>query len=207
MIYDSMIAAIMCGGKGNRMRQFVDVEKPMLKIKGKPMIERVLDALVESQMFERIIGVPSPNTPKTSAFLHCYLPSLIDIIKTKGRSYSKDLSVVLNKVKPAVVFVVAADIPLLNPKIVQNVIRRCSSQLPCVSIISEKQFVDNIGMKSGLVLTIKSKQYCHTGITVIDSSRVKGVCNLKEYYVIMNEKEIAVNVNTGGELDVAKRLV
>jgi GTP:adenosylcobinamide-phosphate guanylyltransferase len=62
-------------------------------------------------------------------------------------------------------------------------------------------------MKSGLVLTIKSKQYCHTGITVIDSSRVKGVCNLKEYYVIMNEKEIAVNVNTGGELDVAKRLV
>lgn len=203
-----MIAAIMCGGKGSRMQNFVNVEKPLLELKGKTMIERVLDALTQSGEFHKIIGVTSSNTPRTKAFIGCYISWLtIDVIKTEGKSYSQDLSIILNKLKPATVFVVPADLPLLNPKIIQEIIGRYSSGLPCVSIVSDKQFVVDMGVKPSLVLSINSKEYCHTGITIVDSSKVKGIATLKEYYVIMNEREIVVNVNTRRELEIAERLL
>src|SRR6188472_3186994 len=89
-----MIAAIMCGGKGSRIRQSPNIEKPLLKIKDKTMIENILHALIASKKFGRIVGVSSPNTPKTSTFLGYCSPGIIDVIETEGISYSKDLSVV-----------------------------------------------------------------------------------------------------------------
>lgn len=203
-----MIAAMMCGGKGSRMENFIDVEKPLLQVKGKTMVERVLDALVQSRDFDKIFGVISSNTPKTNVFVSYYLSwSTVDIIKTEGKSYSTDLSIVLNNLKPSTIFVIPADLPLLNPKIIHKIISRYKPGLPCVSIISDKQFVVNMGIKPSLILNINSKEYCHTGITIVDSSKVEGFTTVKEYYVIMNEKEVVVNVNTRGELEIAERLL
>ncbi len=202
-----MVAAIMCGGKGSRMRHSADFEKPLLKLKDKTMIEHVLHALAASKKFGRIVGVSSSNTPKTSAFLSYCSPDLIDVIETEGTSYSRDLCMVLKNLKPAMVFVVSSDLPLLNPKIVQNIIYSCLPQLPCISIVSEKQYVQSIGIKPSVVITIGAKEYCHSGINIIDSSKIDDDCKLEEYYLIMNEKEIAVNVNTREELEVAERLL
>jgi GTP:adenosylcobinamide-phosphate guanylyltransferase len=203
-----MIAAIMCGGKGSRIKNSIDMEKPLLKLKGKTMIEIVLYALAESHEFDKIIGVTSSNTPKTHAFVNCYLALLMtDLIKTEGISYSKDLSIVLNKLKPATIFVVPADLPLLSTRVVQKVLNKYYAVSPCVSIVSDYKFVVNMGIKPSLVLNINSKEYCHTGISIIDSSKVMGFATLKEYYIIMNEKEIAVNVNTKEELEIAERLI
>lgn len=203
-----MIAAMMCGGKGSRMENFIDIEKPLLEVKGKTMVERVLDALVQSRDFDKIFGVISSNTPKTNVFVSYYLSwSTVDIIKTEGKSYSTDLSIVLNNLKPSTIFVIPADLPLLNPKIIHKIISRYKPGLPCVSIISDKQFVVNMGIKPSLILNINSKEYCHTGITIVDSSKVEGFTTVKEYYVIMNEKEVVVNVNTRGELEIAERLL
>jgi GTP:adenosylcobinamide-phosphate guanylyltransferase len=52
-----IVAAIMCGGKGSRMGQSSYIEKPLLRVKDKTMIEYVLHALVASKKFERIVGV------------------------------------------------------------------------------------------------------------------------------------------------------
>jgi GTP:adenosylcobinamide-phosphate guanylyltransferase len=57
------------------------------------------------------------------------------------------------------------------------------------------------------VLTIGTKEYCHSGIILIDSSRYKIDSELEEYYLIMNEKELAINVNTIAELNTAERLL
>jgi adenosylcobinamide-phosphate guanylyltransferase len=202
-----IVAAIMCGGKGSRMGQSSYIEKPLLRVKDKTMIEYVLHALVASKKFERIVGVSSSNTPKTSTFLGECSPTLIDVIETEGTSYSKDLSAVLRSLKPAMVFVVSSDLPLLNAKIVQNIIFSCLLELPCISIVSEKQYVQSIGIKPSLVVTIGAKEYCHSGISIIDSSKINKDHKLEEYYIIMNEKEIAVNVNTRQELDVARGLL
>src|ERR671913_52029 len=148
----------MCGGKGTRMAS--SMEKSLVKLGSKTLIERVLDALVEYRHFESIIAMPSLNTPATSTFLYTheyYTSGKIKVLEGRGVNYSLDLSYVLSKVKPAVVFVVSADLPLLNP-------------------------------------------------ILIHSSRCKINSELEENYLILNEKEIAININTVVELKTAERL-
>ena len=205
-----MIAALMCGGKGSRLVTPLAIEKPLLGLKGGTMIDLVIEALLRSEQFDKILALPSFNTPKTTEYLstHRYTSlQAIDVIETEGVSYSSDLSAVVSKLKPARVFVVSADLPLLNPKIVKKIVARCLPCTPCVSIMLEKLFVKSIGITPSIVTFIGMKEYCHSGITVLDSSRVSTEHCLEEHYELMNNVELAVNVNTIQEFKIAKDLL
>jgi adenosylcobinamide-phosphate guanylyltransferase len=205
-----MIAALMCGGRGTRMNVVIETEKPILKLKGVPMVERVLGALIESGQFDKIVAVSSINTPKTTVFLRNHYHSssgLIDVVETNGISYSKDLSMVVHQFTPSRVFVVSADLPLLNSKIVQDISVRCMLNFPCVSVVLEKLFVQRIGIEPSITLVIGKKEYSHSGITILDSSKVNRDRILEEHYVVMNKKELAVNVNSTRELEMAETML
>jgi adenosylcobinamide-phosphate guanylyltransferase len=205
-----MIAALMCGGRGTRMNAVIETEKPMLKLRGVTMVERVLRALVGFRQFEKIVAISSLNTPKTTVFLrnHYYSSSgLIDVVETKGISYSKDLSIVVHKFEPSRVFVVSADLPLLNPKIVQDIAVRSMPNFPCVSVVLEKLFVERIGIEPSIRIIIGKKEYSHSGITILDSSKVNRDRILEEHYIVMNKKELAVNVNSTRELEMAEAML
>jgi adenosylcobinamide-phosphate guanylyltransferase len=202
-----MIAAVMCGGKGTRMG-LSNNEKPLLKIKGKTLIGWVINALLDSQRFVKIVGVSSPNTPQTNRFLQYHYGHLIDIIESKGANYSEDLCSLLDKIKPFKTFIVSADLPLLSPKMIRKIVKSCISlHSQCISIVLEEYFVRCLGIKPSIVFNIGKQEYCHSGIMIIDSSKSKTQQNLDEYYLVMNEKEIAINVNTPMDLNVAKKLI
>jgi GTP:adenosylcobinamide-phosphate guanylyltransferase len=202
-----MIAAVMCGGKGTRMG-LSNNEKPLLKIKGKTLIGWVINALLDSQRFVKIVGVSSPNTPQTSRFLQYHYGHLIDIIEAKGANYSDDLCSLLDKIKPFKTFIVSADLPLLSPKMIRKIVKFCTGiHSQCISIVLEEYFVRCLGIKPSIVFNIGKQEYCHSGIMIIDSSKSKTQQNLDEYYLVMNEKEIAINVNTPMDLNVAKKLI
>ena len=57
-------ALIMAGGKGTRMN--LDCEKPMVEVNNKPMINYVVDALLESRYVDKILVAVSDNTPLTA---------------------------------------------------------------------------------------------------------------------------------------------
>lgn len=205
-----MIAALMCGGKGSRLDTLVAIEKPLLRLTGCTMIDLVIEALVKSEQFDKVLALPSRNTPKTSRYLstHPYTSlQAIDVIETDGVSYSSDLSSIVCKLKPRKLFVVSADLPLLNPKIVQKVVARCLPGIPCVSIVLEKLFVESFGIKPSIVTYVGKKEYCYSGITVLDSSKVCNEPCLEDHYVVMNNVELAVNVNTIKEFKIAKELL
>ena len=71
----------------------------------------------------------------------------------------------------------------------------------------EKLFVKSIGITPSIVTFIGTKEYCHSGITVLDSSKVSTEPCLEEHYELMNNVELAVNVNTIGEFKIAKDLL
>lgn len=193
-----MIAAIMCGGKASRMQ--AGAEKPLLKVGGVPMVECVVSALAGSNRFGRIVAAVSPNTPKTKEFLKS---KGIEIIETAGEGYPQDLSRLLSRLKPERVMVVPADVPLLDAQAVRDIVDAAKSkQEPAVSIVLEKEFVENVGAKPSVVFG----RYCHSGITVFDTARVAGE-TVQERYVVMNRKEIALNVNTKEELELAEKLL
>jgi GTP:adenosylcobinamide-phosphate guanylyltransferase len=198
----------MCGGRGSRMA--LSIEKSLLKVRNKTLIEYVLDALIGCGGFETIIVVPSVNTPTTSTFLYTheyYTSGIIRILESKGENYSLDLSDVLGKIKPGVVFAVSADLPLLNPAVIQSIISRYLPSFPCTTVILETCFVKNFDILPSSILSIGSKEYCYSGIVIIDSSKHRSNSKLEEYFLIMNEKEIAINVNTVLELKIAERLL
>src|SRR5687768_9158320 len=163
----------MCGGRASRMQQ-VDMEKPLLKVDGVEMVERVISALASSDRFDRIVAAVSPNTPNTNEFLKS---KGIETIETAGEGYSQDLSHLLSKLKPQKVVAVPGDIPLLNSQIVNEILNtiedddddRQEEQEPAISIILEKGFVEGIGVKPSIVLI---NQYCHSGITIFNTKAV-----------------------------------
>ncbi len=199
-----LIAAVMCGGRASRM-QAGGIEKPLLKVNSVAMVERVILALVNSDRFDRIVAAVSPNTPKTKGLLKS---KGIEIIETSGEGYSNDLSYMLSKLKPRRVMVVPSDLPLLNSQIVSEILDAIdnSSSMkdhgPAISIVVEKGFVEKTGAKPSIVLN----QYCHSGITIFNTISFITEA-VEEYYWVMNRKEIALNVNTKEELELAKKLL
>lgn len=203
----------MCGGRASRMKQQQQkqggIEKPLLKVDGVAMVERVISALASSNRFDRIVAAVSPNTPKTKEFLKF---KGIETIEMAGKGYSQDLSDLLSKLKPQKVMVVPADIPLLNSRIVDEILntlvddndRQAQEEEPAISIILEKEFVQGMGVKPSIVLT---NQYCHSGVTIFNTMAVVGTEPVKERYLVMNRKEIALNVNTKEELELAEKLL
>jgi len=201
-----LIAAVMCGGRASRMQQGV-IEKPLLKVNSIAMVERVVLALVSSDRFDRIVAAVSPNTPNTKELLKS---KGIEIIETSGEGYSNDLSYLLSKLKPRRVMVVPSDLPLLNSQIVSEILDAIdnsgSSSMkehgPAISIVIEKGFVERIGAKPSIVVD----RYCHSGITIFNTISFSTEA-IEEYYWVMNRKEIALNVNTKEELELAKKLL
>ncbi|MBA4453515.1 MAG: NTP transferase domain-containing protein, partial [Nitrosopumilaceae archaeon] len=61
-----MIAIVMAGGKGSRMK--LSEEKLLLQYK-KPIILHVAEALSDSDCFSEIIFLTSPNSPNTKKLL------------------------------------------------------------------------------------------------------------------------------------------
>jgi adenosylcobinamide-phosphate guanylyltransferase len=181
------------------------IEKPLLKVEGIAMVERVISALAGSYRFDRIVAAVSPDTHKTNEFLKS---KGIETIETAGEGFSQDLSRLLSKLRPQKVVAVPGDIPLLNSQIVNEILNFIDDddrqeQEPAISIILEKGFVEEIGVKPSIVLM---NQYCHSGITIFNTMAV-GTEPVKERYIVMNRKEIALNVNTKEELELAEKLL
>jgi adenosylcobinamide-phosphate guanylyltransferase len=188
----------MCGGRASRMQ--ASVEKPLLKVSGIPMIERMISALAGSNRFSRIVAAVSPNTPNTKEFLKS---KGIEIIDTAGEGYPQDLSRLLSKLKPEGVMVVPADVPLLDAQAISDIVDAAKGkQEPAVSIVLEKGFVEGMGIKPSVVFG----RYCHSGITIFNTARVTRE-TVQERYVVMNRKEIALNVNTKEELELTEKLL
>ena len=183
------------------------IEKPLIKVDGVAMVERVISALASSDRFDRIVAAVSPYTQKTNEFLKS---KGIETIETSGQGYSQDLSRVLLKLKPQMVVAVPGDIPLLNSHIVNEILNNIiddygrQEQEPAISIILEKGFVEELGVKPSIVLM---NQYCHSGITLFNTMVAVDTKPVKERYLVMNRKEIALNVNTKEELELAEKLL
>jgi GTP:adenosylcobinamide-phosphate guanylyltransferase len=201
------MAAIMCGGKGSRLQEFAKIEKPLLKLNGKTMVELVLDALLQSEEFYKIAAITSRNTPITRSYIATNLSRKVDVIETAGTTYPCDISVVLNIFRPYTIFVVGCDLPLLGLRDVKKIVSQHRPEHACTSVVSDKRFVTSMGINPSVIVRINSRQYCHTGISIFDSSKICDTGRIDEHYVVINQKGVAVNVNTRSDFETAQKLM
>ncbi|GAB7013007.1 NTP transferase domain-containing protein [Halolamina salina] len=103
-----MNAIVLCGGHGSRLDG--EREKPLRRVGGVPMVERVREGLRAADSVETVSAAVSPNAPATDEWARS--AEGVDVIETPGEGYVADLGVALDAVgTPAVT--VAADLPLL----------------------------------------------------------------------------------------------
>ena len=87
MIY----AIVMAGGRGTRLK--VDVEKPLFKLHGKPLIKYVLDNISSSKLVEDVVIAVSSHTQETTKYLES-LNGNFQILDTSGIDYLNDFGII-----------------------------------------------------------------------------------------------------------------
>jgi GTP:adenosylcobinamide-phosphate guanylyltransferase len=192
-----MYALIMCGGKGERIKDYCS-DKTMLEFNERPLIEHIILSLNKSDRFDKIFAAASSNSKATINFLkkHDYFrKGLLEIIETTGIDYSTDLVSVLEKLKPALVFVVPADIPLITPDIIRKIISNWQGDKPLISIVMDKEFVVKLGLFPTIILKLGDREYFHSGVSILDSSKVQSGKIVKEHYITLNDEKLAFNIN------------
>ena len=193
-----MLALIMCGGKGKRIKDFCS-DKAMLKFNDRPLIEHVLISLKTSKQFERIYAAASRNSKVTLEFLknHDYYHSgTLEIMETTGLNYSTDLTYALEKLKPSTVLVLPSDMPLVTPELIKRIVSKWKGDRQCISIVMDKQYTANLGLVPSFKVKQGNKEYFHSGVTIFDTSTINTGERIKEYYLRLNDERIAFNINT-----------
>jgi len=191
-----MIGLIMAGGKGTRMNS--NQEKLLLKYK-KPIIFHVLDALKNSNCFSKIIAATSSNSPETEKLLQ---ESEIEVISTSGKDFVTDLNSVLTKLQDSV-FVTSGDIPLLDEKIIKEIVDNYDSKNVWTSIMITQTFLNSLGIKSEY--KSENEKYVFSGISLVNAEKINDLKSIKETFLVIDDKRIGFNLNTEDDYELLCR--
>lgn len=191
-------ALVMAGGKGTRMRG--SEEKLLLKVRDKPMIDYVLDALKKSAGIDRIIVAISKHTPKTARRVK---ELYFEVFETPGLDFVSDMRYVIKDLRLGDVLVISADLPLVSCEFIEDILRRykqCGK--PCLSVMTTGESYRKIRAKEDL----GRNHQMPTGINVIDGERIDEP-ELEQENFITTAIDVAVNVNTLQDLQKAELLL
>ncbi len=190
-----MIGLVMAGGKGTRMKS--NEEKLLLPYK-QPLVLHVIDALKNSNCFEKIIAATSPNSPQTKNIL---VENNITIIETSGEGFVTDLNNILKQLDDFVL-VSSGDLPLLDGDIIKQIIDNVNHDKTWTSIVTTKSFQNSLNLEPECVTTINDENYAHTGISIVNASKISNLDTIEEDYLIIDDKRVCFNINTKNEYDL-----
>ena len=190
-----MIGLIMAGGKGTRMQS--NQEKLLLEYK-KPLVLHVIDALKNSNCFEKIIAVTSPNSPQTHKIL---TKNDIEVLETLGENFVTDLNYVLKKLDDYI-FVTSGDLPLLDENIVKQIVDSINPEKIWTSVITTKSFQLSLNLEPECVVSFNEEDHVHTGISIVNANKIINFDSVDEDYLIVNDKRVCLNVNTKTDFEL-----
>ena len=190
-----MIGLVMAGGKGTRMKS--NEEKLLLPYK-QPLVLHVINALKNSNCFEKIIAATSPNSPQTKNIL---VENNITIIETSGEGFVTDLNNILKQLDDFVL-VSSGDLPLLDGDIIKQIIDNVNHDKTWTSIVTTKSFQNSLNLEPECISTLNDEDYAHTGISIVNASKISNLDTIDEDYLIIDDKRVCFNINTKNEYDL-----
>ncbi|MFZ8858497.1 MAG: NTP transferase domain-containing protein [Candidatus Caldarchaeales archaeon] len=201
------VGLVMAGGRGTRMG---GVEKALLEVDGRPLVEHVLMRLELVRSLRRTLCVTSPHTPRTTEHLRRLG---VEVFIASGRGHYDDLHMALESMGSGSYAAFSADVPFINPEKVDELLyRHHAGDLRgerMVVVMVPIGLVASLGLKPSSPARMTGGDLQHTGIKLIHYSAGTTLERLlSEMRVITVEEEsFAVNVNTPEDLKAARRLV
>jgi len=193
-------ALVMAGGKGTRMR--TAYEKPLIKVCGKPVIEYVLEALKEARKIDSIYVATTSCTPKTAKLMGKFQ---VKIVETPGKDYVSDMGYAAQNLKLGVFLAIAADLPLIKGEVIDAIIdryERCGK--PALTVAVPLETKTKLSMSVEYSFKMEDRDVVPVGINVIDGHKRYGDEWLDQDICLLDKEELAVNINTVEELDLAE---
>jgi adenosylcobinamide-phosphate guanylyltransferase len=197
-------ALIMAGGKGKRMG--LPIEKPLLQLLGKPLIDWVAEAVASAKKVSEFYVVTSGNTPETEK--HCKSKGW-RVLHTDAMGYHDDLKQAVrqaNLLGP--VLTVPADSPAVTGKFLDKIISQfevCQKGFFAVFVPIET--------REGLELSVDSTDeymgvwYAVSGVNIVNGAKIQGEGKIETSAIITNEVEVLLNINTTKDLEIAQRIM
>ena len=198
-----VVALVMAGGKGTRMQ--AAEEKPLIKVGGKPVIEHVLYALKSAKKIDSIVVAVTDRTPKTAKLMKQHQ---VKVVQTPGKDYVSDMGYASQTLKLGVFLAIAADLPLVTSEVLDRIVERyeCCGK-PALTVAVPLETKTKLGMSADYSFKIDSQDAVPVGINIIDGHKRYGDEWLDQDIFLLDKDELAVNVNTTRELQIAERLL
>lgn len=197
----TITALVMAGGKGTRMT--LAGEKPLLIFKGKPVVEHVLDVLMQVKQIDRVVVAVSDYTKETAVHLSEFP---VTVLKTPGRDYVSDMGFAVRTLKLQTILTISCDMPLISKEIINDVLEKYSEcGKPALLVAVPAETKQRLGMSLGYAFECCGKLVVPTGINVNDGAHIEDP-ELDQAVYVVDRAEVAVNINTAEELKLAETL-
>ncbi|VVB96541.1 Adenosylcobinamide-phosphate guanylyltransferase [uncultured archaeon] len=196
----------MAGGMGKRLGM---EEKPLTSLLGKPLIHYVLDALLGSQNIDRIFVATSPRVKRTVEWICDFKKEheTVEIIETGGEGFVHDMVLAVEKAGiKGRVFIMMADLPLVTSGLIDRIMEKYNEVgTPALSVHMNLEVFTRLGLRPDTVFHKNSSFIVPCGINILDADRIKE--EQEDYNLILDDEELALNVNTRADLEVCKRFL
>jgi adenosylcobinamide-phosphate guanylyltransferase len=193
----------MAGGKGTRMG--LPVEKPLLPLLGKPLIDWVAKAVSSAQNISEFYVVTSANTPETEK--HCQLRGW-KVLRTDAKGYHNDLkqaTLMAGLMGP--VLTIPADSPAIKGKFLDKIVSQfeeCGKDFYAVFVPIETR--EDLGLSVDSTDEYNGVWYAVSGVNIVNGSKIQGEGKIETCALITKEVEVLLNINTTKDLKLAEKI-
>jgi len=191
----------MAGGNATRMGK--SVEKPMLEINNKRLIDIVLGKLSEMDEIEGIYVATSKNTPLTEHHITSNYPQ-IKVIETSGACFHEDLVEAIGIGELYFpLLVLPSDLPLIDTEFLSEVVSIYNNMdYDSLSVFLRVEKDSSYGPFS---FYMEGENVIPSGINIIDGSCI-GLKNIPQFNLIEDYQPRFLNINTKEDLELAKKI-
>ena len=179
-----------------------NVEKPLLEICGKPMLELVIDALRSCKSIDRIVVASSRNTPATTIAAE---KLAIQSIITPGNGFEEDMRFAIRHLSLADVLVISSDLPFVTANVIEEAFKKYQdTRKPALAVMAPIELYEKFGSRPSYVFEINGRKLVPVGVNILDGRRINEG-TLQQTELIIDSGDAAFNVNTPQELEAARK--
>jgi adenosylcobinamide-phosphate guanylyltransferase len=194
-----MLALILAGGSGARL----DLgEKPMVTIRGRPMIEFVIEAFRNGH-YDPVV-VLSDKTPYTRNWCRS---RNIEHLVASGTGYSEDIAEAVSILEEhGPFFTSGADLPCITPVILREVESRYQeSGKEACSVWVPLELFNQAGCSPSYTGIVHGVPSCPAGINILTGDIIDR--QQDEIQLLIVNRRLAYNINTREQLAVVRSML
>ncbi|MEM4311200.1 MAG: NTP transferase domain-containing protein [Nitrososphaerales archaeon] len=192
-------ALVMAGGKAERL----GLEKPLVKLGDKFLIDYVLETLEKSKQIDEIFILTSKYTMNT----HHYLKSRYRMILSSGEDFVEDYRRAAKTLNLEVIVIMACDLPFLKPETVDKAVKLFfKSKKETLMVVVKAEDLISLGLKPDFSMEFLQGKLCPIGLNVINCKRIDEPLLEQEIMILKNPLE-AFNIDNKEDLKRARKIL